>query len=455
MTLALLLLACIGPSLVEETADPGAEAPDAPDPVEPDDSGEVVTACAADLSLALTVPERPFDQCDTICLDVVVTCEGSPVAGAEAWIEGEGLGHLIEGKTDAAGRLSGCVSALPVGRLNLAAAARAAGNRGQTAGSLDLRPFGYALGLEKPVELASAILALPPLVRAPENPVFTAGPEGAWDDAGVLLPTVLRRGEEWLLYYAGSAATDYEVGLATSTDGLVWERHPSNPLFPAHIDEEGSWQRYATNSPGAVLVDGQVQLWYTGRSSETGDLALGLATSSDGRSFTEHADNPVFSPDPANSDWEANGVAHPTVVFRDGFYELWYSTGAHHLGYALSTDGIDWQRSCMGPVFSAEEVWEQGQVKSADVLYVDGTYYMAYSGGQSGEFQVGWAVSLDGQRWTRAAEPLLGPGADDSWDENSVLGTSMWLDGDTLWMWYSGTNRTGSGVGLLTGSLSP
>jgi hypothetical protein len=68
---------------------------------------------------------------------------------------------------------------------------------------------------------------------------------------------------------------------------------------------------------------------------------------------------------------------------------------------------------------------------------------------------VGWAVSLDGQRWTRAAEPLLGPGADDSWDENSVLGTSMWLDGDTLWMWYSGTNRTGSGVGLLTGSLSP
>jgi hypothetical protein len=109
----------------------------------------------------------------------------------------------------------------------------------------------------------------------------------------------------------------------------------------------------------------------------------------------------------------------------------------------------------MGPVFSAEEVWEQGQVKSADVLYVDGTYYMAYSGGQSGEFQVGWAVSLDGQRWTRAEEPLLGPGADDSWDENSVLGTSMWLDGDTLWMWYSGTNRTGSGVGLLTGSLSP
>jgi hypothetical protein len=36
-----------------------------------------------------------------------------------------------------------------------------------------------------------------------------------------------------------------------------------------------------------------------------------------------------------------------------------------------------------------------------------------------------------------------------------LLGTSMWLDGDTLWMWYSGTNRTGSGVGLLTGSLSP
>ena len=77
--------------------------------------------------------------------------------------------------------------------------------------------------------------------RASE-PVIDVGPPGSWDSYFVAPAAVLREGDEyWMYYQAVSDLNDYNnwrMGLATSKDGLHWQKHPENPIFEGR---PGSW----------------------------------------------------------------------------------------------------------------------------------------------------------------------------------------------------------------------
>jgi predicted GH43/DUF377 family glycosyl hydrolase len=474
LSLSLLVgLGCLGPDLEPEpepsspfgddtaTTD-GGDGGDGGDGSDGSDGGgdTGLTACAsASLATVRTFspdPAVPVDQCDEVCFSIEVTCEGAPLVDAEAALEVEGLGFVAEGRTDTGGVLSGCITGLPAGVSRVAATVRVAGEKARAYSTVDARPFGYKYGLDKPVEALTVVELIPTLSRSAENPVLEAGEADTWDQAGVLLPSVARAGADWVLYYAGSPDVDYEVGGARSPDGLSWTKLGAAPVLPADLGVEGSWKQYATNSPFVLYEGGVYSVWYTGRSTDTGSLDIGLATSSDGRTFTDAAENPVFSPELANLEWEGDGVAHPALVHRDGVYELFYSTGKHYIGYALSTDGKAWERYCMGPVMGGHDLdWEQGQVKSAEVIWTGDAYYMSYSGGQTGAFQLGWAESTDGIRWVKSDLPLLSPELTLPWEAKSVLGSAMVLEGDTLRLWYSGTSTTTSAIGYAEAAFAP
>jgi predicted GH43/DUF377 family glycosyl hydrolase len=101
--------------------------------------------------------------------------------------------------------------------------------------------------------------------RHPGNPVFSPGEPGTFDDLGVSTPEVRRHGETLLLWYtgatggghAGSAALE-QIGLATSADGVVWQRRDGAVLQPRGDGE-------STHIGGvAALIEGdQALLWYT------------------------------------------------------------------------------------------------------------------------------------------------------------------------------------------------
>jgi predicted GH43/DUF377 family glycosyl hydrolase len=85
---------------------------------------------------------------------------------------------------------------------------------------------------------------------ADSDPVFQTGEKGAWDAGWVHQPRVFQTAQGWVMIYRGMSETrgpTMKLGLATSQDGIHWERHAHNPLFePTEV--RGSRQFYFTNA---------------------------------------------------------------------------------------------------------------------------------------------------------------------------------------------------------------
>src|SRR5262245_42314423 len=65
------------------------------------------------------------------------------------------------------------------------------------------------------------------------NPILTYGPPGTWDSGAVFLPKVVVHQGVYYLFYSGTPhiGQTLSIGLATSTDGLSFSKHPANPIF--------------------------------------------------------------------------------------------------------------------------------------------------------------------------------------------------------------------------------
>jgi len=69
---------------------------------------------------------------------------------------------------------------------------------------------------------------------AESDPVFQPGEAGAWDASWVHQPRVFQTPEGWVMFYRGTQNKEgsiMKLGVATSGDGIHWERSPLNPLL--------------------------------------------------------------------------------------------------------------------------------------------------------------------------------------------------------------------------------
>ncbi|MGD8396722.1 MAG: hypothetical protein PVF43_14730, partial [Candidatus Eiseniibacteriota bacterium] len=100
-------------------------------------------------------------------------------------------------------------------------------------------------------------------------------------------------GTRFRLYYAGKCDAIYRgIGLATSEDGLTWTRR-GRVLAPGGT---GTWDAGQLVDP-VVLRDGDAyRMYYCGAADATGHLAVGLATSADGVRFERVGVEPVYAP---------------------------------------------------------------------------------------------------------------------------------------------------------------
>ena len=397
-----------------------------------------------------------IDECADFCAAVVVTDEHVPVENArvDIWVGDDCIGPDLE--TDGAGFAQACVAGLNVGEEEVVAVVSHGGSVAEAARLVRVMPFGFADGIARDDRPLESLPFEPHFSRHPANPVLSPGPTGSPDAGGVMLPSVVQTEAGWVMWHARTPDVDYSIGVATSGDGgLSWTKTLGVGIVPTGLD--GSWRRYATNSPMVLSVGIDWRVYFTGRAGETGDLSIGMALSDGATILSDHPDNPVFGWSETELDWAGTAVAHPSIIHHpDGHLEMWYSTGYHRIGYAYSLDGIRWNRHCKNPVFEGEGGgWEQASVKSAEVVYARGWYMMGYTGGPRGDFMLGWAMSRDGLNWTRSSTPVLAtPTTPGTWESSSVLGGALVVDGDTLRMYYSGTGVTGSAIGLATASLS-
>lgn len=124
------------------------------------------------------------------------------------------------------------------------------------------------------------------------GPVLSPGPHGSWDSLSVHPGAIIKDGNQYKMYYTGWSDTygAWHIGLATSENGILWTKHPYPVLYG------GVGQEQQIGATSIVKIGSTYFLYYFGGNyPQTWNIYL--ATSSDGISWVRHPSNPILSPD--------------------------------------------------------------------------------------------------------------------------------------------------------------
>lgn len=180
-----------------------------------------------------------------------------------------------------------------------------------------------------------------------------------WEQDRIDEPNVIRRptGALWMAYTAAGGAA---IGIAFSSNGILWQRGDAPVLEPSAAWEGGLLAH-------ASLVDepdlGRILLYYMAGDGTGG----GVASSVDGGlTFERAVDEPFLTPLPADGDAESPPLAldtspltglgcqrHISPIGR-AVYSCFYAAG-DSIGYAASFDGTTFTRFPLNPLVMEEE----------------------------------------------------------------------------------------------------
>ena len=254
-----------------------------------------------------------------------------------------------------------------------------------------------------------------------KNPVFSGEP-GEWDAMIRERGWILKDGDQYRMWYTGynpdQQPLTMKLGYATSTDGIVWERHAKNPIFDDvwvedmmivkrndtfYMFAEGasdqpqllksndglSWKRMGTldvrltsgekipagpyGTPTAVVKDGVWHLFYERR-----DAGIWLATSKNMKIWTNVSDEPLLLPGPEG--YDKLMIAMNQIIRRNKqWYAVLHGTGSPTKPrdwcsyFAVSDDLLTWKKCSNGPVLPVADN------KSSGVLVHDGERFRLYT----------------------------------------------------------------------------
>jgi len=224
-----------------------------------------------------------------------------------------------------------------------------------------------------------------------KNPVLSTGTPGSFDGVNVTDPFVIHDGTQYLMYYTGFNGSTYRTGLATSLDGIMWTKSSNNPVLDVG---PGSWETVGSNAPKVFKVGSNFNMLYAGFDGT--HYKIGLATSSDGITWTKSSQNPILSPGPSGT-WDEHSVITGALTEHDGTYYLMYigqiMPATESVGLATSPDGMVWSKYSGNPVFvpAAPGNWDN-RILYGSMIFKDSLFHYWYSG-YGGSWQTGYATS--------------------------------------------------------------
>lgn len=270
------------------------------------------------------------------------------------------------------------------------------------------------------------------------NPVLTPGAGGSWDATWVVDPWLVNDGTQLVCYYAGIGTGDFQIGRATSPDGITWTKYAGNPIITGTA---GNWDGSGCNFPTVWYDPGDTpkwRMWYTGFGSgaTAGRTAVGYAYSSDGLSWTKVARMlDVGSP----GDFDDVGLATGPVRFDSGTWYVYYAglasgggSGPYHTGVASTPTpdddtsytklgecpGLDTSLTLSGVTYNSNQL-RTIQPISGGFLGLGSAFH---PGGVVGHEVTFRSISSDGVTWSTPTGPIL---TMTGWDANSAENPSI------------------------------
>ncbi|MDP3010613.1 MAG: hypothetical protein Q8N30_16295 [Methylococcales bacterium] len=234
------------------------------------------------------------------------------------------------------------------------------------------------------------------VISVSETPLLEIGERGCFDDNGVMSVCVLESEPGILfMYYVGFELchhVPYRIftGLAVSKDnGMSFKRQSRVPVLDRTNDE-----LFFRCGPFVMFDEGVFKLWYVAGSEWTEingkQMPIYDLRYQESKDGIHWADTGKLSM--AITGEDEHGFGRPWVVKRGvNDYQLFYSIrrrslAAYRLGYAESTDGINWTRKDdeMGLDVTSGEFDSDAIMYSAVISVGDKTYCF-YNGNNFGE----------------------------------------------------------------------
>jgi predicted GH43/DUF377 family glycosyl hydrolase len=337
------------------------------------------------------------------------------------------------------------------------------------AGALTLAPF--ARGQDRPFECHS-------WQKDARNPVLPPGGE-SFDVGCCMNPFVLRRGDEYWLYYAGADKGGRRricLAIAPVDNVRQWKRQ--GPLFD--LGGKGAFDETWCVLPCVHRVGNHWHMYYTGRSADQGRglqafRGIGLAVSDDLIKWTRYSDEPILLGDGLEQFPGNRGIAGGAriVEFPDKegrvTYRMHYTlaTGtpskdltvdqAKHAVIAESTDGLKWtnKRLVLSP--RKEASYENAAVIALNVWRTRTRWRAIYAGigTRFGAYSICEATSDDGLLWQRGrpGENLSLPPGGNGWESRMTEYPNVIEENGQLRLFYCGNGYGATGIGTALAKM--
>jgi len=206
--------------------------------------------------------------------------------------------------------------------------------------------------------------------------------------------------------------------------------------------------------PGNLSSSSQTIYMYYGNSAATinGISTFPLLEGSPSPAYqwvVDSADNPVLSPG-SSGQWDSGGVDPNTVIYVNGTYFLYYTgdtTGncwvGGQIGVATSTDGIHWTKYSSNPIVQGTGSGWGYDLINPSVCYVNKTFYMIYTGLMSNATSAAFlATSTNGLTFTPySSNPVLDDHS--AWQNRHIETSGMSYFGGYFYLYYTANAVSG------------
>ena len=250
------------------------------------------------------------------------------------------------------------------------------------------------------------------IIRVSDQTVIPLGDMGCYDEHGIFPLNVLRANGKLIGYISGlnrrnSVSIDSAIGACISNDnGNTFQRLGSGPVVCSSLSEPflicDPFVQYNEGKYHMLYVYGQK--WLRNNSSDILDRVykIGYASSTDGINWIK-AGRQIIEDIIDENECQAL----PTYVKIDNTYHMFFcyrhSKGfrnefkkAYRIGYATSTDLLNWTRTDnkVGITVS-DSGWDSQMLCYPHVFESQGKIYMLYNGNEFGRFGFGLAELID------------------------------------------------------------
>jgi len=220
-------------------------------------------------------------------------------------------------------------------------------------------------------------------------------------------PSVVFYKNEYHMYYSGvhraGNVPAMEIGHATSPDGIRWRKDPKPVITSSGKVME--WTGFAVAEPGAIVYKDKIYVYFTAMGQRPSGSPpqlqnIGLATSSDGRTFDRprialsqskayppEAGFPGYSTPSALVDGKTVHLFYDVVHFQKNAKPDWRQVAIQH---AVSNDGGLSFVEDRGPILRREDTaWAKTGELNGPVAIIDGDVVKLWFGSHAGYSDLG------------------------------------------------------------------